>query len=410
MKRLIHGILVAMVLVSPLAAKVYSDKTFLMPRSHNPNLAMEYTTWHKQFALIDDKKFGGTVQATGFYEKSNNKTDLGKYFGVCNYYNGNCIDDFIAVVPYSTSADPKHVTAPFIFHRDYSPSERTLADKLTWRPYRESYGIRLDYHQKLDKFLKGLFFKVSAPIVHVKTSMGWTSSCCKPACTDPCSDPCKTSCSTTCTPGKPYCVKEKLQNEDTASNGTAYSLGDYLTGCVKNDFADAKQVALCKAKIHNGVSETGIADIDLILGYNFLYKNEKHFNVNVGLTIPTGNAPDGEWLWEPVVGNGGHWAIGAGLDGHFEIWKDTDKSLDFVFALNYRYLFSSTEKRTFGYKWPTGAGTDAGKRALYGHWLLIAKTGDTWATPAANYMTKDLKITPGSQFDGIIQLAFNYEN
>lgn len=412
MKRFLNGVLVALILVGSMAAKTYTDKTFLMPRSHNPNLAMEYTTWHKQMALIDDNKFGGTIEATGFYEKSNNKVDLGRYFGVCNYYQDSCIDDFIAVVPYwPTGPNPKHVDGGFLFHTYNSPASSgylTLADKLTWRPYRESYGVRLDYHQKLDKILKGLFFKVSAPIVHVKTSLGWSSSCCQPSCA--------TSCKTTCTPKQPYCTKQKLQNDASGTlKGTAYSVGDYLTGCVKNDYANAKQAALCKAKIHNGQSETGIADIDLIIGYNFLYKNEKHVNVNIGLTIPTGNTPDGTWLWEPVVGNGGHWALGAGLDTHFELWKDDDKSLDLIFALNYRYLFSSTEKRTFGYKWPAGttlAGTPGtpGSRVLYGHWLLGAKTGDKIATPLANYMTRDLKITPGSQFDGIIQLAFNYEN
>ena len=73
MKRLIHGVLVALLIAGNVAAKTYTNKTFLMPRSHNTNLAMEYTTWHKQTALIDEDKFGGTVQLTGFYEKSDNK-------------------------------------------------------------------------------------------------------------------------------------------------------------------------------------------------------------------------------------------------------------------------------------------------------------------------------------------------
>jgi len=415
MKRFIPAVFIALLISGNLAAKIYTNKTFLMPRSHNTNIAMEYTTWHKQFAKIDDDMFGGTVQATGFYEKSNNKEDLGKYFGVKNYYSGSCADDFIAVVPnWVNSSNPKHTTAEFILHKNLAAAvnKQTLADKLIWRPYRESYGIRLDYHQKLDKILKGLFFKISVPIVHVKTSMGYSSSCCSTGKTS-CATSCATDCSTSCTPKTPYCVKEKLQVDQSGNLvGTEYSLADYLTGCVTNTYAKVKQAALCKAKIHNGVDETGVADVDITLGYNFLYEPKKHLNVNVGLTIPVGSTPDGTYLFEPVVGNGGHWAIGAGVDSAFRIWTDEEMSLDMICACNMRYLFCSTEKRTMGFKWPNNSGADPGYPGfpvLYGHWLLGAKRGDTQVSPLANFLTQDVRVTPGCHFDGIIQFAFNYQ-
>lgn len=416
MKRFVHGLLITLLLCGSLGAKTYSDKSFLMPRPHGVNLAMESTTWHKQTALIDENKFGGTVQVTGFYDKSNNKKELGQYFGVCNYDNST-IDDFITVVPvWANASQPMHVEAPFIFHTPSfatSPKSglRTLADKLTWKPYRESYGIVLDYHQKLDKLLKGLFFKVKVPLVHVKTSLGWSSSCCASSCSDPCSTPCSSTTST-------GCVGQKLElgSETTGAGAKGQELGgslkylaDYLQGNVTNTDRYAGQAALCYAKIHNGKSETGIADIDVILGYNFLYDNTKHLNVNVGVTIPTGNTPDGVWLWEPVVGNGGHWAVGAGLDAAYQLWADDNKSLDLLFAFNYRYLFDSTEKRTLGWNYYALSGY-VGKQVLYGWWQLGAKIGDTQAIPLANYLTRDLKVSPGSQFDGILQLAFNWEN
>ena len=78
MRKIFHGVLAALLIMSSASAKTYSDKTFLMPRSHGMNMAMEYTTWHKQTAMIDDNKFGGTLQATFFYDQSENKKDLGK--------------------------------------------------------------------------------------------------------------------------------------------------------------------------------------------------------------------------------------------------------------------------------------------------------------------------------------------
>ena len=44
MRRFVHGFLAALPLVGAVSAKTYTNKTFLMPRSHNPNIAMEYTT------------------------------------------------------------------------------------------------------------------------------------------------------------------------------------------------------------------------------------------------------------------------------------------------------------------------------------------------------------------------------
>jgi hypothetical protein len=412
MKRFVPGLLVTLMIFGSVSAKVYSNKTFLTPRSHNMNLAMEYTTWHKQTSVIDDKKFGGNLQATGFYEESVNKTDIGKYFGV-RTTDCSVINYMLVHAKRSTTGQPNESWGSgWILHTqgvlpvavtdgpDNYDSEH-LADKITWRPHSEAYGVRLDYHQKLDKVLKGLFFKITVPIVHVKTSMGWSSTC----------GTCGSSATRSCT-------KQRLQSTDAfttptiALGGDNKSLGDYLTGCVVNTFTGAKQDPMRKARLHNGDSKTGVADIDIILGYNFLYEPTKHVNFNVGVTIPLDNGPHADYLFEATVGNLGHWAIGFGFDSSFLVWEDDKMSLDFICAFNYRYLLSGTQMRTLGFRYPndTDFGSDAGKNVLYGHWILSGKKGTNVAMPFANYLTRFLKIVPGSHFDGIIQFAFNYDN
>lgn len=422
MKRIIQGLLAALTMFSYASATTHSNKTFLTPRSDNVNMAMEYTTWHKQTALIDKHKFGGTIQAVGFYQESTNKGDLGKYFGIqsCGCDGSR---DYITVYPQHLSGQSDDYWASGHILHTYgitplSPRLETLADRIVWHPKRTAYGLRLDYHQKLDKLVKGLFFKIALPIEHVKTTLGFTSTCCTTTCcatsccpTDCNKSCCDTSCATNCCPSAGYCRKQGLQDNTETLNGSQKSLAEYLSGCVSNDYSHAKQVALCKAKIHNGNTETAIADIDFVLGYNLLYKPTRHVNLNVAVTIPTGNTPDAEYLWEAIVGNHGHWALGFGLDSAFQLWQEKDKSLDFLLAFNYRYLFSDTEKRTAGFVFPckTDFGTRSGKKAPYGHWILAGKVGDKCATPFANFLTRDMKVTPGSQFDGIAQLAFNYE-
>ncbi|MCK4517728.1 hypothetical protein KAT92_03060 [Candidatus Babeliales bacterium] len=399
MKRLIIGMLAALVACGSVSPKTYTNKSFFTPRNHLTNIAMEQTTWHKQTALIDEDKFGGSVQATGFYEASENQGDLGKFFGVKNYWNGNSIDDFIEVEQWAANGANSftHLYAEDVFHRWtasspaapwYVTNPSKLADRIKLRPYRDSYGIRLDYHQKLDKIVDGLFFKVSLPLVHVKTSLDYSS-----------------------TTSHGYGTKQKLAINQ-ALNGDEKSFIDYLTGNVANTDAHNAQNALTKMKFHNGNDETGVADIDFTLGYNFLYENKKHLNASIGLTIPTGSDPDGNFLWEAIVGNGGHYAVGAGMDGAFEIWKDEDMSLDIVFGFNYRYLLKASETRCPGFKVNTGT-TEYPKEMLFGRYILGGKIGQVAGTalePLANLITRDFNVTPGSHFDGMVDFAFNWSD
>jgi hypothetical protein len=388
----ITGILLSLTIVASASATTHTNKTFLMPRDHNANLAMEMTTWHKQIRKIDEDQFKTLIQAVPFYQSSASDGDLGKYFGVTNRRSNGRLDDYIYV---SNSASDRHLYTHDILMDCNTETDAVVAasntfiQKIIFQPYQNSYGLRLDWHQKLDKLINGLYFEVNMPVVHVKHSMGYTNV---------------------------YSTTQNLVSASTpiTFNGTAISLEDYLTGNVVNDSTATTshhQAALTHYKIHNGQSQTGIADLNLVLGYNFLYQEDNHIGINVIFTIPTGNTPDGEYRWEPVVGNGGHFAFGLGFDSAFEIWKSNNKSLDLSIAMNYKYLFESTEKRTVDFKYSnTTDFTNQNTRVFWGPYVLGGSRGDTTATPLANFLTQDLEITPGSQLDAMLMLSFNCGN
>jgi len=165
MRRVAYGLLALMVCFGTLYPKIYTNKTFLMPRSHNDNMAMEYSTWHKQVRTIDEDKFGGTVQLTGFYQESTNERHLGEYFGkknsatgpnITNPYAGK-IQDFIwvkdrnaGVVDATNNEYALLLDPDFIFH-DWAGVSAAEMDKFdvkgVFRPRATSYGVRLDYHR-----------------------------------------------------------------------------------------------------------------------------------------------------------------------------------------------------------------------------------------------------------------------
>ena len=408
MRKLIYGVLLAAVGFGAVSAGIHTNKTFLMPRSHNENMAMEYTTWHKTVRAIDESgdKFGADIQAVPFYQKSENDTALGKYFGMYNNangltpnvnkttwnpYSGN-VQDFIWTrnrtdAPGGPTGNlSRHYQAllldtRFIFHGATAPF---LNVQGLLRPDSESYGVRLDYHQSLDKVTKGLYLKVTAPIVEVKNNMNirYTST------------------------------SNETTQVVTGVSGTS-TLDDYLSGRYENTSAANRQYKLTHAKIAGSDSTSGVADIDVTLGYNFLYREDKHCGVNVCMTIPTGGSPNGDRLFEAVVGNGGHFGLGVGVDSAFELWKSKSRSLEMLLAANYKYLFDSTEVRTlnikFSYIAPALDTYNLSNKIVgHGFYLLGAKVGTTGAFPLANVLTREVGVHPGSMFEGLASFCLNW--
>jgi hypothetical protein len=415
MKKNILLFLAAASIVGGVSAKSYTNHTFLTTRSMVMNLPLEYTTWHNQVSAIDEDRFGGSVQATAFYSASCNKRDLGKYLGAFNTNLGQA-QDFISVsyksiprfIGADTSAygketcggtanvdyDATHVLSPLdVFHlagSDWITAANraglTLDQKLTLRPKVSSYGIRLDYHQKLDGIKKGLFFKARMPIARVKTSLGYTGSATKQNLT--------------------VGPLGSAVAPSTVLTGESKSFEEYLTGKVSNSDINNKQSTLSKAKFHKGKSKTGVADLDLMIGYNFLYAPDRHANINFAMTIPTGNTPKGEWMFEPVVGGHGHWAAGFGMDSSFDIWtcEKGTATLDVVMAFDYRYLLKGTEKRTIPFTKRNSTIQEA-----WSQYLLIGTHGTKGLQPAANVTTQDVNVFPGSHLDAMIDFSLGWK-
>jgi hypothetical protein len=365
-------------------------------------MAMEYTGWHKQWRKMLGNRWGGTLQATGFYQASTNKTDLGKYFGkynsatgptLTNPYAGQ-IQDFIDVRnrPALSATNNEWaflLDSDSIIH-DFANNgvgNIAAADRLnvkgTFRPKQTSYGIRLDYHQKLDKLAKGLYFKVTAPVVHVKNDMR-------------------------------VCYSGAKTSQKLPWSTTDVTLANYLAGSVE---VTGTQKKLTHAKICGSDSTTGVADVKVTLGYNFLYKEHKHCGVRASLVIPTNDTPDGVKLFDAELGLRGHWALGLGVDAAFELWQHGNKSLEFVGAIDGLYVLPETEKRTLGFKYTdtlannalNGAGAiSAGKLVPMGWYMLGGQSGKKEVFPLANVLTQDVGVRPGWQVEGLASLAFNW--
>jgi hypothetical protein len=350
-----------------------SNKTHDLSRPYGVNLAMEYTTWN-EFMQTKVKKdqFGLRFQATPFYQQSDTSDNFGCYFGVNNKHK------FIIGYNSDDTIQKKYaVNSRYIFHDATSPANRKAT--IVYEPDQEAYGLRLDFFQCLSRWVfKGLHAFAALPIVHVKNDM-------------------------------------RLQVEDV-ENITKKQVYDFYEGQFKgfNDSND-KQKELHHAKIHHEKSTTQLADVDLILAYRFVETPEYHICIDLGLTIPTSNKTHGIWVFEPMGGNGDHWAFGGGLDFRMNLWTGKKQNVKFESTVKYRYLFENHERRTLqltNVNYKDDNGVQHTIPTEYSQYFLLAELGqeNKPLIPAANILTRPVNVTPRSQVDAIFAVAYNNRN
>ncbi|QQR49264.1 hypothetical protein IPF37_00250 [bacterium] len=383
-------IIAALAAIAHVHADDAHNKTFLNPRSHGVNLALENVNGWQNLMHREgtNKGYNGCLQVIGYYQASTDKDEAGEYFAPATNPPTNQLKE--NNFNFGSNSGNAPVTAQTLNYRHFVHYSAGIASgtptelvQLSLNPQQRAYGITLNHHQNLDKALNGLYFSLNVPIVNVENNINANFT--------------------------------EVYNAATINIGTAAVVATSVTNALKNYFdgtganndatnAQAALQFLKFGKTNNDDSSSGIADIEFMLGYYCLYHENYRLAVNVGVTIPTGDDVKSEKLFQAIVGNGTHWGFGAGLDGGAIMWQHNQHNFSFHGALNYRYLFQSTEQRTLGLK-----NTD-GSIIPWGHYALVGQvTGAaTILIPAANKLTVDCDVTPGSQLDMI--LAFAYHN
>lgn len=366
-RHLLLGSALMLVASSLPALGEFQEKTFLMPRSIGTNKAMEMAGWHELIYGMHNPDHADNrshVQVAPFYQHSVSSAELGKYFGVGNGSNTFTVGDVKATLP-------TDLNGGLLIHEN---GGSLAAGTVTFAPKQEVYGTRLDYLQ-LFKFKKhSLFFKASMPVVYVSNDMGMT-----------------------------------ITGANTVTVGsTSWTLADFFAGRVNVSAAQSaanQQSPLTAAKINGRRSKTGVADLDLSVGFRWSHEEDRYLALSGLVTVPTGNRPHGEYLFEPIYGNGHHVALGANVDAGAKLWDHKNASISLHGGMQYRYLFEATEVRTASAQ---GIVNDGGPLVKLAHYALAAKNGQQNQPlfPLANVLTRDMRVKPGSQLEGLLDLSF----
>jgi len=213
---------------------------------------------------------------------------------------------------------------------DYFGLPSNFKGRIKFKPTIENQIVDFGFYLGLDSFIQGGYFRVHAPFAYTKWNL----------------NPCREIIDNIHSLETNFikCYMGPTNNID--NNKTTISILEALSGNFL--FADM-QTKWCANKFIRQKSEKGLADIDLILGYNFLNDDCYHLGLYIQGVMPTGNKKDNKYILQPVVGNGKHFELGGGISAHLVLFSTEFSNLAFFLEGNITHMFKNHQYRLFDF-------------------------------------------------------------
>lgn len=311
--------------LSAILLNISSDAVapFIQPRSQSEDSARELVGWTRYINLYDRECVYGSWAFTLEYTRTMRPNDIR-----FNLFGTDIIDDVNPFIKISGSQVGDRNATDWL--ADYFGLPTDFQSKITFHPRVDNVIFDIDFYLGLDQWQDGLYFRIHAPVVHTRWNLGFNEEVID-------------SGSNGYVAGyfAPTAITrgQLLNNFTEFANGRAPNLGNSL---FFNQLEKAKMST-------RRLSLTRLSDIQAAFGWNFLQSDDHHFGLNIRAAAPTGNRPDGIYLFEPLVGNGHHWELGLGLTSHCLLFVDecAGREVGFYFDANITHLFAARQTRTF---------------------------------------------------------------
>ncbi|MCF7900014.1 hypothetical protein K9K77_00760 [Candidatus Babeliales bacterium] len=299
--------------------------------------------WHnKEVPLGNQKKLSVSV----FGGASNDSKGLNKYFGPFDK------DSFIVKNNTGGSVDVFGNQDILGNNFNLETATATFHSVITFKPQWSVVGAEFNlFFQRCTKY----WASVSIPVHYIKTNMN---------------------------------IDEKIETPDGGALAGASTLTFTNSTTAVGSMKDAlKQSALLYGKIDGKKSKVRAAEVRVTVGKNWKRTTDFYVQPYVGASLPTGNKAESQYLFEPIVGNGGHFALFSGAHFGTKV-RETDESIIFLSGQwNTEYRFSNTQVRSI----------DPGGKPWGRYLAMYATTADmtvTTATFGINLTTKKVSVSP----------------
>lgn len=339
----------------------------IIPRSQSVNAARQLVGWDNPFwginRLPQDRCY--TSANLTFAYNRNFKPHAISYFFFGEDMQCICspIDPKIGREEFVIAGSAVPNRSPTDWLADYFGLPRDFKSSVAITPRIENFTLDFSFYIGLDGWLNGLYFKIYGPYTYTKWGMNANENI--------------TSNTYGAIPGGIGYFQGYFSSSEVPPENLNRSFLDYASGStplINNDFAayeesycetygpctalgDIQWQPLCCSKILDcgALSLNGFADLRFVLGYNFLNNRDGNYHLGAGIfaAAPTGSrvgqGEKGNYLMEPIIGNGKHWELGAQITAHHIWWRsaDDENSFGIYFEGDITHLFNACQTRCF---------------------------------------------------------------
>ena len=341
---------------------LYGIVPYIAFRSQGLNTPRHLVGLIQQLYMNQSQSLLGTINGSLFYNRSFDENSISR----CLFGIDSCQSLDISGSLVENRGENDLLADYFYLPTDFKSS-------VSFNPKIDNIGAEISFYIGLDEWTPGLYFAVYAPLVHSR----WDLNICETI-----------DAKGTNSHNAGYFTPDTLARNELLNSFTQYVGGKNISPInqtVGNTDYTITLQHLQNARISiNTLNQTRLADIRALLGYKFVRKNRFNMGFQALITGPVGNRPEGEFLFDPTIGNGHHWELGGSIIVHGVPWQSTDESKRIIFTsdLSLTHLFAARQKRTF----------DLVSKPL-SRYMLIERLG----TPIKNNL-KGNATTPSAQF------------
>jgi len=306
-------VLILPILCMPCGIQAFTNRTFYVPRSQGTNIVRDDVGWSTLVNLPAQDDFYGVFAFTPAYTRSFKPQEFINFLLKC------------PTLTVSGSQYPDRGSQDVL--ADYWGLPSDFQSILCFDPKINNFILDLNFYFGLDQAVNGLYVRINAPI----TQTSWDLNM-------------REFVKNQGVNGSPagYMSAAPISNANLVQNAA-----DFFQGT--ETFGDMEE-PLQYGKIFQRQVENRIAELRGVVGWNWT-GNYYHVGFNARASAPTGNRPSGEFLFEPIAGNGKHWEVGVGVTAHYDLWTNEEQTneIGIYFDANIIHLCGSGQKRSFDF-------------------------------------------------------------
>ena len=263
-------------------------------RSQGVNAARHLVGWTNYIDKSHQKDLYGAIAITPEYTRSFKSENISKcLFGSCNK------------ITISGSRVADRAATDWLADYFYLPTD--FQSTISFKPKIDNFIVDFNFYLGLDRWYKGLYFALYAPLVHSRWDLNFDE-----------------------------CVAEAgilgydpgYFNADSVGidrSNLLNSFAEFANGLSLMDTDTVNTVVfqgLRKAKISSKRRiRTRFSDVRMDFGWNCLQRDDYQMGIYMQVAAPTSNKPDGIYLFEPLTGNH-NWELGLGMRGFYKLrWQ-----------------------------------------------------------------------------------------